>query len=88
MDYPLYMNKDKYFLIINKALNYSIAIDFDTFNNILISNDIISNSVLIEFNEENLKKILNIDYDNFIINNNKICRFNNWLDVFNYYKNI
>jgi hypothetical protein len=88
MDYPLYMNKDKYFLIINKALNYSIAIEFDTFNNILISNDIISNSFLIEFNEENLKNLLNIDYDNFIINNNKICRFNNWLDVFNYYKNI
>jgi len=59
MDYPLYMNKDKYFLIINKALNYSIAIEFDTFNNILISNDIISNSFLIEFNEENLKNLLN-----------------------------
>jgi hypothetical protein len=87
MDYPLYMNDDsKYYIIINKGINYNIALEFITFNNILISNDDLSKFIYIEFNEDNLNKFLNIKFDNYIKYNNKIYKFNNWLDVFNFYK--
>ena len=42
MEYPLYKNDNNYYLIINKAINYNLAIEFNTFNNILISNNKLS----------------------------------------------
>lgn len=84
MNYSLYKNDDIYYLIINKAINYNIAVDITTFSNILISNEVLSKFNLIDFNEENLKEIL--IYLNIDIVNHRI--FNNWLDVINYYKDI
>ena len=52
MDYPLYMNDNNYYLIINKGINYNIALEFNTFNNIFINNDDLSKYLYIEFNEE------------------------------------
>ena len=86
MEYPLYFIDNNYYLIINKALYYNIAIQFETFNNLLISNEILSNSIYIEFNKENLNNF--IKKFNTLINNDKIDIFNNWLEVFNYYKDI
>jgi hypothetical protein len=80
MDYPLYMNDNNYYLIINKGINYNIALEFNTFNNIFINNEDLSKYLYIEFNEENLKEFLNIEVDN------NIYKFNNWLDVFKFYK--
>ena len=51
---------------------------------IFISNDKLANLSLIEFNEENLKMF---DLYDFILIDDKIYRFNNWLDVFEYFKN-
>jgi len=86
MEYPLYFIDNNYYLIINKAIYYNIAIQFETFNNLLISNEILSNSIYIEFNKENLNNF--IKKFNTLINNDKIDIFNNWLEVFNYYKDI
>lgn len=86
MEYPLYFIDNNYYLIINKAIYYNIAIQFETFNNLLISNEILSNSIYIEFNKENLNNF--IKKFNTFINNDKIDIFNNWLEVFNYYKDI
>lgn len=86
MEYPLYFIDNNYYLIINKATYYNIAIQFETFNNLLISNEILSNSIYIEFNKENLNNF--IKKINTLINNDKIDIFNNWLEVFNYYKDI
>ena len=33
MDYPLYMNDNNYYIITNKAINYNVALEFDTFSN-------------------------------------------------------
>lgn len=92
MEYNLYLNNNNYFLITNKAINFSIALEFKTFNNKIISNEELEKYSLVEFNEENLNivlKYLNIDlndikHNNYIKINNKIFKFNNWLDVFNY----
>lgn len=87
MEYPLYFNNDnKYYLIINQAINFNIAIEFETFNNLLISNETLSNYIYIEFNDENLNKFLN-EFKLFSYNN-KFYRYNNWLDVFEFYKDI
>jgi hypothetical protein len=83
MDYPLYTNNNNYYIIINKAINYNVALEFNTFSNILISNEDLSQFLYIEFNEKNLKEFLNIySYSYNYIN----YKFNNWLDVFNFYK--
>jgi|688.fasta_scaffold1272195_3 hypothetical protein len=84
MDYHLYKDNNKYYLITCKAINYNIAVEFDTFKNLFISNDKLANLSLIEFNEENLKMF---DLYDFILIDDKIYRFNNWLDVFEYFKN-
>lgn len=86
MEYPLYFNNNNYYLIINEAVNFNIAIQFETFNKLLISNEILSNSIYIEFNKENLNNF--IKQFNTLINNDKIDIFNNWLEVFNFYKDI
>jgi len=88
MEYPLYFNNNnnKYFIIINQAINFNLVLEFETFNKLLISNEILSNSTFIDFNDENLNKFLN--EFNILLNNNKIYRFNNWLEVFEYYKDI
>jgi hypothetical protein len=83
MEYPLYKNENSYYLIINKAINYNIALEFTTFSTIIISNEKLAKYSLIEFNEENLN---DFGINNLIIFDNKIYQFNNWLDVFNYYK--
>jgi len=92
MDYPLYLNDDKYYIIINNAISYNIGLEIKTSNKIFISNELLSNYLLIEFNEENLNNVLddlNINRKNpncnNILFNNKIYKFNNWIDVFNYY---
>jgi hypothetical protein len=85
MDYPLYMNDNNYYIITNKAINYNVALEFDTFSNILISNEDLSQFLYIEFNEKNLKEFLNMYSYNYNYINYK---FNNWLDVFNFTKNI
>jgi len=88
MEYMLYFNNNdnKYYLIINKAINYNIVIEFETFNKLLVSNETLSNFIYIEFNEDNL----NIFLKEFKLSsyNKKFYRFNNWLDVFNFYKDI
>jgi hypothetical protein len=84
MDYPLYKDDNKYYLITCKAINYNIAVEFDTFKNLFISNDKLANLSFIEFNEENL---MMFDIYDFILFDDKIYRFNNWLDVFEYFKN-
>jgi hypothetical protein len=88
MEYPLYFNNDNnnYFIIINQAVNYNLVLEFETFNKLLISNEILSNSTYIEFNDENLKQLLN--EFNILYNTNIKYRFNNWLDVFEFYKDI
>jgi hypothetical protein len=88
MEYPLYFNNNNnnYFIIINQAVNYNLVLEFETFNKLLISNEILSNSTYIEFNDENLKQLLN--EFNILYNTNIKYRFNNWLDVFEFYKNI
>ena len=84
MDYPLYKDNNKYYLITCKAINYNIAVEFDTFKNLFISNDKLANLSFIEFNKENL---MMFDIYDFILFDDKIYRFNNWLDVFEYFKN-
>lgn len=89
MEYPLYFNnnENKYYLIINEAVNYNIAIEFETFTNSLISNETLFNFIYIDFNEENLNNFFK-EFNLSISNNKKFYRFNNWLDVFNFYKDI
>jgi hypothetical protein len=84
MEYLLYFNNNdnKYYLIINKAINFNIAIEFETFNKLLISNEILSNSKYIEFNEDNLNNFLKE------FNFSKLYRFTSWIEVFEFYKNI
>jgi hypothetical protein len=88
MEYPLYFNNNNnnYFIIINQAVNYNLVLEFETFTKLLISNEILSNSTYIEYNDENLKQLLN--KFNILYNTNIKNRFNNWLDVFNFYKDI
>lgn len=91
MDYPLYMKNDNYYLITNKGINYNIALDM-TFNNKLICNDELSSLKLIVFNEDNIKEVLKdykIDFKdfndyNYILFNNNLYKFNNWMDVFKF----
>jgi hypothetical protein len=88
MEYLLYFNNNdnKYYLITNEAINYNIVIEFETFNNLLLSNETLSNYICIEFNDDNLNNFLKeFKFSSF---NNKFYRFNNWLDVFDFYKDI
>jgi hypothetical protein len=88
MEYLLYFNNNdnKYYIIINEAINYNIVIEFETFNNLLLSNETLSNYICIEFNDNNLNNFLK--EFNFSSYNKKFYRFNNWLDVFEFYKDI
>ena len=88
MEYLLYFNNNdnKYYIIINEAINYNIVIEFETFNNLLLSNETLSNYICIEFNDNNLNNFLK--EFNFSSYNKKFSRFNNWLDVFEFYKDI
>ena len=86
MEFPLYYIDNSYYLITNKAINYNIAIEFETFNKLLISNEKLNNSIYIEFNEYNLNNF--IKEFNTLLNNDKINKFNNWLEVIKFYKDI
>jgi hypothetical protein len=92
MDYPLYMKNDNYYLITNKGNYYNIALEYMTFKNKLICNEELSSFKLIEFNQENIKELLKDykidfkDFDdfNYILFNNNLYKFNNWMDVFKF----
>ncbi len=100
-NYLLYMKNNRYYVIINKGDYNNIGVEIQSFNQKFINNDDLQTYLLIEFNEDNLKKVLkeifkgsnnfeNMNFDNFdlcknIIFYNNIYKLNNWLDVLNFY---
>ena len=91
-------NENNYYLIDNVGAYNYIVIEFQTFKSLFISIETVQSSMInIEFNVENIKKLLNsyeiferfINYDyletkNHIIYNNRMYYIQNWIDVFNF----
>lgn len=91
-------NENNYYLIDNVGAYNYIVIEFQTFKSLFISIETVQSSMInIEFNVENIKKLLNsyeiferfINYDylgtkNHIIYNNRMYYIHNWIDVFNF----
>lgn len=99
MEGCLYQKYDtKYYLISRIATYNNIAVEFETFNSCFIQNENFSEKYeLIEFNSNNIKKLLAkyndfnelIDYSNLndfntIIYNQNIYIIKNWTDLFNF----
>lgn len=98
MNYPLYNNNNNYYIIIQQGCSYSYVINFHNFSTRLISNEDINGYEELDFNLDNLKRVLtnfdklsNINIDDFdkslyskmIYVNGNICYVNSWRDILN-----
>lgn len=99
MTFPLYHNEGNYYLIVQRGNAWNIATEFGTFQTRFIGNDDLSTMEEIELNASNIKKLFinikkleNINFDNFddninnhyFIHNNQIYKIENWQNIFNF----
>lgn len=88
-----------YYLITMKENDvYNICVDLKTFNNKIITNDVIDKCQKIQLNKNNIYNILNDlnyidlsyidlkDYNNYnyLIYKSQTIKINNWIDFFNF----
>ena len=96
----LYTHDDKYYLITTRGTSYNISVEFGKKNQQILSNEFLINCNEVEFNLDNIIKIImickNLYYpidenmitcignNRYVININRYTIVNNWLDIHNY----